>query len=112
MALAQEARSDAEPGQAYLASGMIHQDVRGLDILVDEAALVKLANRSCNGDRELQEARNVHRRPELPLERFIVRILEHQHGSAGLAHELQRPCRPRRVELILQFVFMREMIET
>ena len=37
--------------------------------------------------------------------------LEHQHGPPALAHELQRPHRPRAVEVVLQSVFVCETVE-
>ena len=78
---------------------------------MDEPALVKLAHSRRNADGEAQEASHLHGRAEQPVERLAARILEHQHGPTGVAHELQRPHRPRRVELILEFVFVGEAIE-
>jgi hypothetical protein len=37
--------------------------------------------------------------------------LEYQHGPTGVTHEVQRVHSPRAVELILQFVFVGEVIE-
>ena len=83
----------------------------GFEVLVDEAALVGLAQRRGDADREAQEAARLHRRADEPSERLPARILEHQHGPAVLAHELQRPRRPGAVQLIFQLIFVREPIE-
>jgi hypothetical protein len=64
---------------------------------VDETMLVNLAETLNDRDGEAQEASHLHRRAELPIKRLAARILEHQHGPAGAAHEFQRPHRPYRV---------------
>ena len=89
----------------------VEQDIGRLDVLVDEPALVQLTESVGDVDREAQEAPHLHGLAEQPAERLAARVLEHQHGPTGIAHELQRPRRPRLVELILEFVFMRESIE-
>ena len=61
---------------------------------------------------EAQEAPHLHRHAEQPLEWLATRIVKHQHGSIGVVHELQRPHRPCAVEFVLQFVFVRQTIET
>src|SRR6266536_2810630 len=78
---------------------------------VDEAALVELAQSRGNADGQAQEASHIHGRAEQPVERLTARILEHEHGRTGVAHEVQRPHRPPPVQLILQFVFVDEAIE-
>ena len=73
-----------------------------LDLTSDGArpALVKLADSRGNADGEAQEASHLHGCAEQPIERLAPRILEHQHDPTGVAHEAQRPHRPRPVELI------------
>ncbi len=71
-----------------------------------------LAQRRGDADREAQEAPEVHGRAEQPIERLAARVLEHQHGPAVFAHELQRPYRPGAIELVFQFVFMGEAVES
>src|SRR5262249_38567543 len=94
-----------------MAGGDVDQDIGRLDVPVYEAALVKLAESRCNRDGEAQKVPHFHRRAEQPVERFAARILEHQHGPSGIADEVQRPRRPRPVELVLQFEFMGKTIE-
>ena len=112
LALARQARGDAEPGEPHLSVRAVHQNIGRLDVLVDEAALM----RACPRPRPIPMARrrkapDLHRRAEQPLRAARRRILEHQQTSAVLAHELQRPHRPRAVELVPQFIFVREAIE-
>ena len=52
MAFARETRGDAEPRQPHLAGRVVEQDVARLNILMDEAALVKLADSRGNRDGE------------------------------------------------------------
>ena len=103
--------ANAEAGEPGLTGRRIHQDIGRLDVLVDETALVQLAERGRDADREAQECSHLHGRAEQPVERLAARVLEHQHGPAALAHELQRPHRPRTVQLVLQAVFVSKAIE-
>ena len=45
------------------------------------------------------------------MKRLRSDILEDQHGPAVLAHEIQRPNRPRGVKMISQAVFVSKTIE-
>ena len=111
MSLARKARRNAEPHQPHLAGRVVEQDVGRLDVFMDEPALVKLTQSRGNSAAEAQEAPYLQGPTEQPIDRPTARILEHQHGSIGFAHEVQRPHRPRRVEFVLQFVFVRQAIE-
>ena len=111
LALARQAESNAEAGQARKPVGAIHQDVGRLDVLVDEAAPMRLAESGSDVNRKAQEAPRVHRRAEKALERLAAWILEQQGSPAPLAHEVERSRSPGRVELILQPVFVRKAFE-
>ena len=50
--------------------------------------------------RQLQVLDTVGGLIEQPIERLAPYIVEHQHRLTGIAHKLQRPRRPRSVELI------------
>ena len=89
----------------------IHQEMRRLDILVDEPPLMQPGDRRDETEREVQEGPHRHRLAEQPFQQFAARVLQHQHGPTALADELQRPHRPRSVELILQSIFMSKAIE-
>ena len=62
-------------------------------------------------DGEAQEAPHLHRRAEKAFKRLAARVLEHQHGPTALADKLERPHRPRAVQLVLQSVFVGKAIE-
>ena len=111
LALARHARNKAKPGEPHARVRAVDHDIGRLDVLVDEAALVKLAHSRGDSDCEAQEAPHVHGRAKQPVERVAVRILEHQHGPTALAHELQWSHRPRAVELVLQPIFVSEAIK-
>src|SRR5277367_5644255 len=83
----------------------------GFDVLVDEAALVGLAQGSGDADREAQEAADLHGRAEQPTERFSAAVLEQQHGPTAFADEFRRPRRPCAVQVVFQFIFMCEAVE-
>ena len=109
--LARQTRGDAETGELDLSGRAVHQDIGRLDVLVDEAALVDLAEGRGDRDGEAQKAPHLHGRAEQSVERLAAGVLEHQHGPTAFAHELERPHRPRPVQLILQSVFVSEAIE-
>src|SRR5215813_4149037 len=56
LTLASEARCDAKAGQPHFAGRLVEQDVGWLDILVDEATLMKFAECEHNGDGETEKA--------------------------------------------------------
>ena len=56
LALARQARGDAEPGQPDRAARPIHQDMGRLDVLVDEPPLMQPGDRRDQTEREAQEA--------------------------------------------------------
>jgi hypothetical protein len=79
---------------------------------MDKAALVELAQGHGDADSEVQEFPDPHRCVEQPIERLeVADILEHQHGSTTVAHDLEWPHRPGSVQLFLQSVFVGEAIE-
>ena len=79
---------------------------------MDKAALVELAHGHGDADSEAQEASDLHGRSEQPDERLeAADILEHQHSTASIAHDLQRPHRPRSVQLFFQSVLVGEAIQ-
>ena len=83
----------------------------GLRSLWIEAAPVELREGRRDGDSQAEKVAQLHRRAELLVERLAGGIFEHQHGSATLADQRQRPHGPSPVQLILQRVFVREPIE-
>ena len=56
-----------KPVSRTSAVAAVHQDIGRLDVLVDEAALMDLAQRCSDLDGEAQEASHLHRRAEQPV---------------------------------------------
>ena len=111
LTLARQTRGDAEPGEPRPSVRAVHQDIGRLDVLVDEAALVRLAHGRGDADGEAQEASRLHRFAHEPLQRLAARILEQQRRSAAFAGKRERPRSPCGVELVPQFIFVGEALE-
>src|SRR5208282_6386428 len=111
LSFAWEARGNAETREPHLATRAVHQDIGRFDVLVDEAALVDLAQSPGNADGEATKTPHLHGRAKQPLKRLAAEVLKHQHGATAFADELQRPCRPGSVEFVLQLIFVSEAIE-
>jgi len=106
------AASDAKARQPDLARCRVDQDVGGIDVPVNEAAIVQTAQRRRKGLGKTQEPGQRHRRFEKGLKRHRIVIVEHQHGSVVLAQQFQRPNRSGSVEMFFQAVFVCETVET
>jgi hypothetical protein len=106
-----QTRGDAKAGKPGLAGDGIHQNIRRLDVLMDEAALVNLSKGRGETDGEGQEASQRHRLSEQPMERLAAGVLEHKQAAPTLAQQLQRPRGPRAGQLVLQSIFVSEAIE-
>ena len=78
----------AKAGEPYVAINAGYEDIRRLDVLVDEAALVNLTHGGREGDGEAQEAAYLQGTLEQPRERLAARILQHQHVAAVLPLKL------------------------
>ena len=79
---------------------------------MDKTTLVQFAYSHGDTDGKSKEASYLHRPGEQPLDRLeVANILEHQHGTATVAHDLKRPHRPGSVQLFFQSVFVGEVIE-
>ncbi len=111
LTLARQTRGDAEPGEPRQSVRAVHQDIGRLDVLVDETALVRLAQRGDDADGEAEEALHLHRSVDQPLERFAAGIGEQQRCSTAPADKRKRPRRPCIVELVSQCIFVGKAIE-
>ena len=92
-------------------SAQFSQDIGGLDVLMDEAALVDLAHSPGDADSEAQEASHLHGCAEQPVERLAAGIFEHELAAPALVPKLQRPHRPCTIQFVLQSVFVGKLIE-
>ncbi len=87
----------------------VDQDIGRLDVLVDETALVDLAQRrrrcAIARRRKLPTSMGA---PSRPLERLAARVLEHQHGPPLVLHQRNRPHGPAGLERGPQRIFVLE----
>ena len=106
LALARQTRGDAEAGQPDRAGRGVHEDVGRLDVLVDEAPLVELAQRGRQADGHAQERRNLPRLSQEPIERLAAGVLEHEHRPTLATNQRERPSRPVGVKLVPKRIFV------
>ena len=111
MALAREARGDAESGQTDPPGCGVHQHIGGLDVLVDQPASVELAKCAGQGHGEPEELSDLHRLPDEAIEGRASRVIDNQHRLSALAHQFHWPQCPRGIQVLSKFVFVREAIE-
>src|SRR6202048_3172202 len=109
--LPRQARGYAEPGEPHSSVRTVDQDIGRLQVLVDQTTLVEFVQSNADADGNVQEAADLHRRAEQPLERLAARILEHEYGPTAFALKLQRPHSPRTVKLVPQSVFLIKAID-
>ena len=88
LTLARQARGDAESGEPHASVGAVHKDVGRLDVLMDEAALVRLAERRGDTDRQAKEAPGLYRRVEDALERLAAWVLDQEFSPTALLPKL------------------------
>ena len=70
-----------------------------------------LADRLHERDGEAQEPPRLHRPAQQLRKRNAAGILQHQQGAPALAQQLQGPGGPRRLQLVLQRIFVGEAVE-
>ncbi len=103
-----QARSNPEPGEPRALAGRVHQDIRWLDVLVDETSLVHLADRGHEWNGDVQELRHLKGLAQEPIERLAPGILEHQRHSTTAGGECHGPRGPVRIERGPELVFVLE----
>ena len=84
--LARKARCYAESRKLDRPGRAVHQNIGRLDVLVDQAPPVDLAQRSSDGDCKMQEVPHLEGRNEQPIKGFAAVVFQHQHGSIAVAH--------------------------
>jgi hypothetical protein len=72
---------------------------------------MRLAQRGGDADGEAQKASRLHRRADKSFERLAAWVLEQQRCSTAFVGQCERPRRPYGVELVPQFIFVREASE-
>jgi len=95
----------AEPGELDLSGLAVDQDMRRLEVLVDEATLVRLAQGGGDAETEAQEASQLQGRAEQAVERLSAGILKHQRHTAVIVRKRYGSRRPVGVKFGLERIF-------
>jgi hypothetical protein len=111
LALARQARGNAEARQPRSAARAVHQNVGRLDVLVQQAAVVQLSQCRCDGDGHAQETLKLHRGAKQTVQRHAARILQYQRAAPLKLCQRDRPDHTRAMELIAQGVLMAQASE-
>ena len=111
LALARQTRSDAEPRQPHAAACRFHQDICRLDVLMDEATLMHMAERARERDRDAQEMRYVQWPAKQSIERRTAGILKHQRHTAVIVRKRDRSRRPLGVKFGLERIFVLKSLD-
>ena len=90
----------------------LHENVGGLEILMNEPTRVQTRKRRRKRDGDAQEIRRIQRFRKQAIEELPARVGEHQHGAATLTHDLQRLNGPFRSKFVAQAKLMFELPET
>src|SRR5262245_19335244 len=106
LALAWKARRDTKPCEAGVTAFWVDQNVGGLEILVNETALMEAPHGVGYRKRRSQERSDRQTLANHFVERSGRRGLEHQHRLPALAYQLQRTEGPRVIEVILQTILV------
>ena len=86
----------------------IYQDVRRLDVLMNESARVRLAQRPRERDPDAQKLRYSQRPAEQSIEDRTPGVLEYQRHAVAVAGKLEWLCRPGGIKVGSEGVFMFE----
>lgn len=89
----------------------VYEDIGRLEILVDQPASVEPSDGAGQGHRESEEFPNLHRLANEAIGWFAAWVIDHEHGSPALTHQIQRPHRPGTIQETLKVVFVRKPID-
>src|SRR5258705_357533 len=84
----------------------VHQDICRLDVLVDKASLMHVAQRPGERDRDAQEMRCVQWSAKQSIERHTTGILEHQRQAVVVVRQRDRSRRPVSVKFGFERIFV------
>ena len=102
LALAWQTRGDAKAGQPGVAGDGVHQNIRRLDVLMDEAALVNLSQRRSDADGEAQKRHDLGGLPQELQQGLPTGVLHQKRKPPLVKFQPQRPGGPGRIELLSQ----------
>ena len=115
LALARQPGRDTKAGEPY-APGVVDEHVFGLDVFVDQAALMGMAERRCQVNGKAEKTRQIERLLPLPLtnavERLTARVGENKDGPSFVTRERQGLCRPLGLQFRCERVFVFEASQT
>ena len=120
LALARQSGRDAKSGEPDMAGVVAwfkrDEHVLGLDVFMDQTALVGVAERRRHANRKSQEPRHIECLLPVPIEnaveRFAARVGENKNGPSFVACERQRFGRPRRLKFGRERVFVLKASQT
>src|SRR3954470_19431110 len=104
--LTRQTRRNAKPRQPYAAACRFHQDICRLDVLMDEATLMHMAERARQRDRDAQELLYLQWPAEKSIERHTAGILKHQRHTAVIVRKRDGSRRPVGVKFGLERIFV------
>src|SRR6267154_2591055 len=104
--LAWQTRGNAEPYQPHAAACRVHQDICRLDVLMDKASLMHLAERARERDRDAQEMRYVQWSAKQSIDRRTARILKHQRYAVVVVRQRDWTRRPVSVKFGFERIFV------
>src|SRR6202140_5187253 len=108
LALAGKPRSDTKAHQPALAGDGVYQNVGRLDILVDDAALMQVTNRSQKANGQTQRQRYVHWLTEELIERHPSWIRRNKYRTVPVASNCHRSGSPGGIQLFFKRIFVLE----
>jgi len=92
------------------------EHVLGLDVFMDQTALMYVAERRRHSDRKSQEPRHIECRLPVPIEnaveRFAARVGENKNGPSFVACEREGFGRPRRLQFGRERIFVLKASQT
>jgi hypothetical protein len=111
LALAWEARRDAESGESDPPCGRINDYVGWLDVLVDETTSMQPTERAGQSHCKSEKLSDLHRLTGEAIERLTSCVVDNEHALPAIAYELHWLQRPRAVQVLSKFVFVSESID-
>src|SRR6516165_1128611 len=97
--LAGEARCNPKPGKPGLSMSGIDQDIRWLDVSMDQTLLVSSPHHLHHGDRNLQKLVRVQGLLDQLIQELAAGVLEHKSRTVPVLCERNGPCGPIEIEL-------------
>src|SRR5206468_4253341 len=109
--LAAKSRRDPEAGEPDSTGRRVDKDVGRRDVLVDQTGSMHALDRARETDCQLQKGNRVNGLAEQAGERHAAGVLERQNRATLVPAERDRACRPSRIELGGQRIFVLEARE-